>query len=59
MTKDDVQQLARELGIDLLGVTTCERLDATLPSRVRPSQISEYLPVFFVLAFLGYTSGWS
>ena len=50
MTKDDVQQLARELGIDRVGVTTCERLDATLPSHVRPSQISEYLPVFCVLA---------
>ncbi len=50
MTKEEVRSLAKNRGIDLVGFTTCERLEQKLPESVRPSQISEYLPVFMVLA---------
>ena len=50
MTKEEIRALAKNCGIDLVGFTTCERLDQKLPESVRPSQISEYLPVFMVLA---------
>lgn len=50
MTKDDIRGLAKELGIDLVGFTTCERLDARLRDSLRPYEISRYLPTFMVLA---------
>ena len=50
MTKDEVLTLARGLGIDLIGITTSERLESRVPESARPSQISEYLPSFLVLA---------
>lgn len=50
MTKEEVLTLAHGLGVDLVGVTTCERLDPKVPESARPSHISEYLPSFLVLA---------
>jgi hypothetical protein len=50
VTKEEIRSLAKNLGIDLVGFTTCDRLNQKLPESVRPSQISEYLPVFMVLA---------
>lgn len=50
MNKEEVRSLANQLGIDLLGFTTCGHLEEKLPESQRPSQISEYLPLFLVLA---------
>ena len=50
MNKTEVRDLASGLGIDLVGFTRVERLDARLPENLRPSQISEYLPLVIVLA---------
>ena len=50
MNKAEVRDLASKLGIDLVGFTTVELLDARLPENLRPSQISEYLPLVIVLA---------
>ncbi|MDA2933070.1 hypothetical protein MYX82_01870 [Acidobacteria bacterium AH-259-D05] len=50
MNKEEVRSLANQLGIDLLGFTTCRHLEDKLPESLRPSQISEYLPIFLVLA---------
>ncbi len=50
MNKAQVRDLASKLGIDLVGFTRVEQLDARLPENLRPSQISEYLPLVIVLA---------
>jgi epoxyqueuosine reductase len=50
MTKQEIRELAKELGIDLVGFTTCDRLDARLRDSLRPYEISRYLPTFMVLA---------
>ena len=50
MNKTEVRDLASEYGIDLVGFTRVEQLDARLPENLRPSQISEYLPLVIVLA---------
>ena len=50
MNKEEVRDLAKQVGIDLLGFTTCDHLEEKLPESLRPSQISEYLPTFLVLA---------
>ncbi|MBI2371562.1 MAG: hypothetical protein HYV08_15245 [Deltaproteobacteria bacterium] len=50
MTKDELREVAAGLGIDLLGVTTRERLDARVPPADRPSRISEFLDTILVLA---------
>lgn len=50
MTKDEIRNLAKELGIDAVGFTTCARLDERLPESLRPSEISAHLPTFLVLA---------
>ena len=50
MTKTEVLDLASQLGVDLVGFTRVEQLDARLPQNLRPSQISEYLPLIIVLA---------
>ena len=43
VTKEEIRQEAADLGIDLVGFTTSERLEKKLPEPVRPSQVSEYL----------------
>lgn len=50
VTKDELREVAAGLGIDLLGVTTRERLDARVPPADRPSRISEFLDTILVLA---------
>jgi ferredoxin len=46
--RNELQTKARELGIDLVGVTTRQRLDRKLPVPVRPSRMSEFLDTFLV-----------
>jgi epoxyqueuosine reductase len=50
MDRKEFQELAENFGIDLVGVTTCERLEPKVPESARPSQISNDLPTFVVLA---------
>lgn len=50
MRKEEIRELGLQLGIDLIGFTTAQRLDGKLPESCRPSQVSEYLPSFWVLA---------
>ncbi len=50
MTKDELRSTARQLGIDLVGFTTVERVDRRLPAGLRFSNISQDLPVFLALA---------
>ncbi len=48
MERKELQTKARELGIDLVGVTTRQKLDLKLPAPVRPSRMSEFLDTFLV-----------
>ncbi len=50
MTKDEVRHTARQLGIDLVGFTTVERVDQRLPQGLQFSNVSRDLPVFLALA---------
>ena len=50
MNKTELRDLASDLGIDLVGITRVEQLDEHLPENLRPSQISEYLPLIVILA---------
>jgi len=49
MNRAEIQELAQGFGVDLIGVTTCERLERKVPESARPSQISDDLPTFVVL----------
>ena len=48
MERQELVTKARELGIDLTGVTTRQRLDHKLPAQMRPSRMSEFLDTFLV-----------
>ena len=50
MNRNEFQELAQTCGVDLVGVTTCERLESKVPESARPSQISDDLSTFVVLA---------
>lgn len=49
MDRNEFQELSTACGVDLVGVTTCERLEQKVPESARPSQISADLPTFVVL----------
>ncbi len=48
MERQELVTKARELGIDLAGVTSRQRLDLKLPAQMRPSRKSEFLDTFLV-----------
>lgn len=50
MERRDLETKARQAGIDLVGVTTRQRLDGKLPPPLRPSRFSEFLDTFIVFA---------